>query len=127
MALVFSSPAHAAFTSLTSANTSISAAKLEAPAKELTNVTISCGLLGLTITVKDYGRVMYANYHEVALYRGTETTPVFVGDLSQELGRSYGELVRTSNNWRMEIRGRYKVKDSANVWDGPPLKHSLSC
>lgn len=127
MAFVLSPTANAAFTSLTSANTTFSAAKLAAPAKELTNVTITCSLLGLTITVKDYGRVTYANYHEVTLYRGTETIPVFVGDLSQESGRSYSELMRTSNTWRTEIRGRYKVNNSTNVWEGLPLKQSLSC
>lgn len=129
LAFVLSPTAHAAFTSLTSASTTISTAKLEAPARELTTVTISCGVLGLglTITVKDYGRVAYANYHEVVLYRGTETQPAFVGDLSLESGRSYSELVRTSTTWRAEIRGRYKVINSANIWDGPPLKLSLSC
>lgn len=125
LAFGFSPAAHAVFTSRTAASASFSTAKLEKPATA--DVGISCGLLSTTITIKSFAPVPYANYHEVTIYRGLDLTLVFTGDLSQDAGRIYKELSLLSGPWRVEIRGKYKVKDSTNIWNGPPLQYFLSC
>lgn len=126
LGFALSPTAHAAFTGRATATGSFATAKLEAPASPQTDVTIRCGLFGVTITVQSYGRVAYANFHEVAIYRGLQTSPVFVGDLDQDQG-TYHDLSALSGSWRVEIRGKYRVKDSTNVWSGPPVKRTLTC
>jgi hypothetical protein len=127
LGVALSPAANAAFTGTTAAAPSFSTAKLEAPAKHPTNITISCGLLSATITVKNYGRVAHANYHEVAIYSGAGTTPIFVGDLSQKPGQTYTAPYLLAGSWRVEIRGMYKVEGTGNAWTGPALSQTLKC
>jgi hypothetical protein len=121
--------ANASFRATGHAETSYSTATLLAPAEQPTNITVTCDVLLLraTITVKNFGRVAQANFHEVKIYSGSGTSPVFTGDLSQPSGKTYSATYLVSGSWRVEIRGLYKVPNSTNVWTGPPLTRTLAC
>ncbi|MBT2534291.1 hypothetical protein J7E83_19595 [Arthrobacter sp. ISL-48] len=121
--------ANASFIGTDRADTSYTTATLLAPAEQQTNVTVTCDVLLLraTITVKNFGRVSQANFHEVKIYSGSGTSPVFTGDLSQQSGKTYTATYLVSGTWRVEIRGLYKVPGSTNVWTGPPLTRTVAC
>ena len=117
----------AAFSDPAQAATPYSAATLLAPAAQQTSVTIDCALALSTITVTRYDRVTNANYHELKIYSGSSTTPVFTGDLSKPAQRKYSSAMLFTGSWRVEITGQYKVPGSTNVWTSPPYVKYLQC
>jgi hypothetical protein len=128
LTLTLAPAANASFTGTGQASTGYSTATLLAPAEQQTNVTISCNVLSATITVKNYGHVALANYHELKIYSGTNSSPVYTGELGQQPAKSpYTVSYVLSGTWRVEIRGQYKVPNSTTVWTGPPLTRTLSC
>ena len=130
LALTLAPAANASFTGTGQAATSYSTATLLAPAEQPTNVTITCDVLLLraTITVKNYGHVASANYHELKIYSGTNATPIYTGELGQQPAKSpFTTSYLVSGTWRVEIRGQYKVPNSTNVWTSPPLTRTLNC
>ena len=119
--------AFAAFSDPTQATGQYSAAILTAPNSQQTTVTIDCVVALSTITVTRYDRVPNANYHELKIFSGSSTTPVFTGDLSKPAQRKYSSAMLFTGSWRVEITGQYKVPGSTNVWTSPPYIKYLQC
>lgn len=117
----------AAFSGMNHVATPFSAATLPAPSAQLTTVTIDCAIVLTTITVTRYDRVHNANYHELKIYSGSSTTPVFTGDLSKPAQRKFSSAMLFTGSWRAEITGMYKVPGSTNVWTSPPFIKYLQC
>jgi hypothetical protein len=125
--------AQAAFTGQASGSLSIGAAKLIAPAAGATSITGTCdryqqGTRQLTITAVSYGKVSHATAYEFTITNPGGTV-VHTGDPATAAGRQYlqvGDKNAMSGTWRWEIRGKYPIPGTTNVWTGQPLVGQLN-
>jgi hypothetical protein len=133
LGLALAPAANASYTSTGQAATSYSAATLPMPSAASFPVTASClkitGEYHVAVTVTGTGTVQFANYLELTV-RNPGGALQFTGDLSSPAQRAYTTV--TSNNagrgtWTYEIRAKYKVPNSSNVWTSQPLTRTLVC
>jgi hypothetical protein len=125
--------AQAAFTGKTSNALSIGAAKLIAPAAAATTVTGTCSRYQqnsrqLTITAVSYGKVSHATAYEFTVTNPGGTV-VHTGDPATAAGRQYsqvGDRSAMSGTWRWQLRGKYQIPGTTNVWTGQPLSGQLN-
>jgi hypothetical protein len=118
----------AAFSGQDQAATQYSAASLAAPADSPTHITMVCHpqTQARTITVKNYGNVLKANFHELKIYVDSSPLPLYTGDLPKN-GQTVVTLPDLPGAWRAEITGQYRVPGSTNVWTSPALQRALVC
>jgi len=125
--------AQAAFTGQASGALTVGAAKLIAPAASATTITATCeryqqASRQLVITATSYGKVLHANVHEFTVINPSGII-VHNGDPDTQIGRQYsqiGDKNLMSGIWRWELRGKYQVPGSTNVWTGQPLTGQLN-
>jgi hypothetical protein len=118
----------AAFSGQDQAATPYSAAALAAPADNPTHITMVCHpqTQARTITVKNYGNVAKANFHELKIFVDSSPLPLYTGDL-QPTGQTVVTLPYLPGSWRAEITGQYRVPGSTNEWTSPALQRALAC
>ncbi|NMR28152.1 hypothetical protein [Crystallibacter degradans] len=125
--------AHAAFTGHASGSLSVGAAKLIAPSASATSVTATCnryqqGSRQLIITAGNYGKVNHATSYEF-IVKAPGGMVAHTGDPATSSGRQYsqvGDKNGLSGTWTWELRGKYPVPGSTNVWTGQPLAGQLN-
>ncbi|WP_104061740.1 hypothetical protein [Arthrobacter sp. 4R501] len=133
LGLTLAPAANAAFTGNGGAATSYSTASIPMPSAASFPASASCskvsGLYNVSISITGTGNVQYANYYEMVV-RNPAGAVQFTGNLSNPLERTYTTQVSVGagkGNWIYEIRAKYKVPSTTNVWSGQPLARTLIC
>ncbi|MCZ2404828.1 hypothetical protein IV498_17010 [Paenarthrobacter sp. Z7-10] len=116
----------------------VSTAKLLAPERADTSVSISCtgssnpsGNSAQTakITVSSYGKVQWANRYSMAVT--TPTGQVLSVALNAQSGTTLttkGSAKDMLGSWTYSIRGSFQAtEDASTAWLGEPLNGVLSC
>lgn len=133
LGLALAPAANASYTSTAHAATGYAAATVPTPTAASFPVTASClkvlNNFHVSITATSVGTVQFANYLEMTV-RNPGDVLQFTGDLSSPAQRSYTTVA--SNNagrgtWTYEIRAKYKVPNSPNIWSSQPLTRTVVC
>lgn len=133
LAPTLASAANASFTGTSRAATSYSTATLATPDAVSFPVSASCTKLlsafHVSISATRAGSVQSANYLEMTV-RSPSGALQFTGDLNDPLQRTYAAVTSFSagrGTWTYEVRAKYKVPNSTNVWTSLPLTRTLTC
>jgi hypothetical protein len=132
LGLALAPAANASYTSTGHAATGYSAATIPMPSAASFPVTASClkisGNFSVSITATSVGTVQYANYLEMTV-RNPSNVVQFTGDLSSPPQRAYSTVSNNAGKgtWTYEIRAKYKVPGSSNIWSSQPLTRTLVC
>jgi predicted ribosomally synthesized peptide with SipW-like signal peptide len=121
-----SGTAVAAFSDSEQSSAQYSTATLLAPAEHPTNITMTCLAAARTITVKTFGQVEKANYHELKIFVDSNPVPIYVGELKKQ-GQTVLPIALGTGTWRAEITGQYRPAGTSNVWTSPALVVPLVC
>jgi hypothetical protein len=121
-----SGTAFAAFSGSVQASAQYRTATLLAPAAHPTNITMTCLVAARTVTVKTFGQVDKANYHELKIFVGSEPVPIYVGELKKQ-GQTVLPIALGIGTWRAEITGQYRPAGASTGWTSPALVVPLVC
>lgn len=87
---------------------------------------MTCSPTARTVTVKIFGQVDKANYHELKIFMDSDPVPVYVGELKKQ-GQAVFSIPLGTGTWRAEVTGQYWPAGSSNVWTSAALVVPLVC